>query len=42
MTGEEKVKELDMVMASGWHIAREASESVYIWDSKRARKSDIL
>ena len=39
---KEEVKESDTLVASGWHIARETSESVYIWDIKMAGKTEIV
>ena len=38
---KEEVKETDMVMDSCWCIARETSESVYIWDIEGVRKMEI-
>ena len=40
MMGKEEVKEPGTVVAIGRQIARETSELAYIWDRKRARKSE--
>ena len=39
---EEEVKDLDKVMESSWRIAREISESEYIWDCERVGKMEIV
>ena len=39
-TGEE-IRDLDMVMDSCRHIAREISESAYIWDSEGDGKREL-
>ena len=36
------VKEKDTVMVCGWCIARDSSELAYIWDSERARRTEIV
>ena len=33
---------MDVVRDGNRHIAREALELVYIWDSERARKTEIV
>ena len=42
MTGRDEVKDLDEVRVDNWRIAREASESAYIWNSERAGKTGIV
>ena len=39
--GRDEVKDSDMVRDSNRRIARETSESAYIWDSKGVRKAEI-
>ena len=39
--GREEVKDSDMVMDSCRCIARETSESAYIWDSEGVGKTEI-
>ena len=40
--GGEEVKDSDMVRKSSQCIARESSESAYIWDSKRVGKTEVF
>ena len=42
MTGRDEVKELDAVRSDSCCLAREISESAYIWDSKRSGKTEIV
>ena len=39
--GWDKAKESDAVRDGNWHIARETLESASIWDSIKARKTEI-
>ena len=42
MMGGDEVKDSIMVMEKSRCIARETSESTYIWDSERAEKTEIV